>query len=47
MFGLRHAADGSTKAGGANDVGVAREKGARRADFPRPSRLRLMGQERE
>jgi hypothetical protein len=47
VFVLRRADDESTTAGGADDVGAARETGARRADFPRPSRLRLMGRERE
>jgi hypothetical protein len=47
VFGLRRADDGSTKAGDADVVGAARETGARRAGFPRPSQLRLMGQERE
>jgi hypothetical protein len=47
VFDLRRADDGSTKAGGADEVGAAREMGARRAGFPRPSRLRLMVLERE
>ena len=46
MFDLRRADDGSTKAGGADNVGAAREMSVRRADFPRPSRLRLMDLER-
>ena len=44
-FDLRRADDESTKAGGVDDVGAAREMGARRADFPHPSLLRLMGLE--